>query len=340
MGEMLKEILNKLVTGKDLSILEMEKVFDDVMGGNASDAQIGAIITALRMKKETIEEITGAARIMRKFATKVPVKNPNDALDTCGTGGDSSHTFNISTATAIVAASCGVPVAKHGNRSVSSKCGSADVLKELGVNIEIGPDKVAECIDKVNIGFLFAPKLHGAMKYAIGPRRELGIRTIFNVLGPLTNPAGAKRQLLGVYSEDLVKPLASVLNNLGSLKVMVVHGKDGLDEITTTDSTYICEYTGGVLKEWYLDPKEFGFDIAKPKDLTGGSVEHNANIIRDIFSGKTGPQRDIVILNSAAAIYVAGKSESIKDGISIAVDAIETGKAKSKLDELIKISNS
>lgn len=336
----IKKILNKVVDNVDLSTKEMEEVFNDIMEGEATQAQIGSFITALRMKGETILEITGAAKIMRKFATKIRLSSKDNVIDTCGTGGDNSHTFNISTAAAIVVAACGVPVAKHGNRSVSSACGSADVLSKLGVNIEIPPEKVEECIEKTNIGFLFAPMLHGAMQYAIGPRRELGIRTIFNILGPLTNPAGAKRQLLGVFDKKWVKPLAATLKNLGSDKVMIVHGFDGLDEITITGKTYVCELSKGELKEYEIDPRDYGLSCAVAEDLKGGGIEDNAKIIQDIFDGQSGAKRDVVLLNSAAALYVADKADGIKEGIEIAAEAIDKGFAKNKLEELVKVSNS
>ncbi len=335
----IKRIINKIVESHDLTRAEIENVFTEIMSGNATPAQIGSIITGLRMKGETINEITGAAKIMREFATKIPTQDPDNILDTCGTGGDGAHTFNISTAAAIVSAACGIKVAKHGNRSVSSKCGSADVLIELGVNLEIGPEKVGESIKQTGIGFLFAPLLHSSMKHAIGPRRELGIRSIFNVLGPLTNPAGAKRQLLGVFSEKLVKPLATSLKNLGSTKIMVVHGSDGLDELTITGQTYICEYSDGILKEWHLDPRDLGFSLAMPEDLTGGDLKQNAGIITDIFEGKKGSKRDIVVLNSGAAIYVAGAAKTIAKGIEMAARAIDSGAARDKLKQLVDFTN-
>ncbi len=336
----IKPIINKLVNNTDLSTVEIEHLFTKIMSGEATPAQIGSVLTSLRMKGETIDEITGAAKIMRHFSTKIPVKSQDDLLDTCGTGGDGSNTFNISTAAAITAASCGIRVAKHGNRSVSSKCGSADVLKELGANLEITPEKVGQCVDEVGIGFLFAPLLHGSMKYAIGPRRELGIRSIFNVLGPLTNPAGAKNQLMGVFSHKLVKPIASVLNNLGAKKVMVVHGSDGLDEITTTGKTLVCEYTSGKEKEWELNPEDFGIELAQSKDLIGGEIKENAEIIKAIFSGEKNAKSDIVVLNAGAGIYVAGGAQSIEEGIKLAKQAIESGKAAEKLQQLIDFTNS
>ncbi len=333
------EILNKVVDGNDLTGSEIEEVFDLIMTGEATPSQIACLITALRMKGETVTEITGAAKIMRKMALKIKVPNPDNVLDTCGTGGDRSHTFNISTATALVLASCGVVVAKHGNRSVSSSCGSADVLRELGVNIDINAAKVSECIEKTGIGFLFAPKLHGAMKYAIGTRREIGIRTIFNILGPLTNPASAKRQLLGVFAKSWVRPLCETLKNLGYIKAMVVHGEDGLDEITTTGKTFVAELSNGKISEYQIDCNIYGLKNASSQELRGGDLSVNAGIINNIFAGELGPKKDIVLLNSGAALYVADKVKDIGEGIEMAREAIDSGKVKDKLNELIKVSN-
>jgi anthranilate phosphoribosyltransferase len=337
---MFKDILNKVVDGNNLDLKEVEKIFSAIMGGEATPSQIAAFITALRMKGETEEEITGAAKIMRQFATKIDIENPDITLDTCGTGGDLSHTFNISTATSIVVASCGVPVAKHGNRSVSSSCGSADVLLELGVNVDISPEKVSECINKINIGFLFAPKLHGAMKYAIGTRREIGIRTIFNILGPLTNPADAKRQLLGVFDKKWLGPLAATLKNLGSIHALIVHGSDGLDEITTTGKTYFAELKGGKITEGELDPADYGIKLSKLEDLKGSDAKGNADILKRVLSGEKGAKLDILLLNSGAALYVAGKVKGIKEGIDMALDAITSRRALNKLSELVTLSNS
>lgn len=336
----IKAVINRVVDGVNLEIPEMEEVFNFIMGGEATPSQIASFITAMRMKGETVDEITGAARIMRKFAAKIKVENPENTIDTCGTGGDRSHTFNISTVSAIIAASCGIPVAKHGNRSVSSSCGSADVLSQLGVNLEINTDKVSECISQAGIGFLFAPMLHSSMQYAIGPRKEIGIRTIFNLLGPLTNPANAQRQVMGVFDSRWVKPLAAVLQNLGSIKVMVVHGSDGLDEITTTDKTFVCELSDNKLKEYEIDPQKYGLSYARHEDLLGGDATRNAEIVTGILSGEKGHKRDIVLLNAAAAVYVSGKAKDLKEGIEIAAAAIDSGKSKKTLDTLIKVSRS
>ncbi len=349
---MIKEAINKIVDRIDLEEDEMVQVMEEIMSGEATPAQIGAFITALRMKGETVDEITGAVRVMRKKATKIPVEGVDvdldrddinidreTIIDTCGTGGDGTMTFNVSTATAFVVAGGGVRVAKHGNRSVSSLCGSADVLQELGVNVEAKPDVVAKCIKKAGIGFLFAPMLHGAMKYAIGPRREIGIRTIFNILGPLTNPASAKYQLLGVYKESLCEPLAQVLLRLGTKRAMVVHGMDGIDEITVTKDTKVAEVKDGTVKVYEINPVHFGLKTYDFKDLKGGSAADNARIIREILSGRErGAKRAIVVLNAAAAFYVAGKAKNIKEGVTLAEEVIDAGKALEKLEMLVVLS--
>lgn len=350
---MIKEAIHKVVDRIDLEEGEMIEVMNEIMTGEATPAQIGAFITALRMKGETVDEIVGAAKVMREKALKIPVEGVDvdldrddinidreTILDTCGTGGDGTLTFNVSTATAIVIASAGIRVAKHGNRSVSSVCGSADVLKELGVNIEASTEIVARCIKKVGIGFLFAPTFHGAMKYAIGPRREIGIRTIFNILGPLTNPAGARYQLLGVYREELCETLANVLLRLGAKRAMVVHGLDGMDEITVTKDTKVSEIIDNKVKNYYINPTHFGLPLYDFKDLKGGSASDNARIIRDIFEGKErGAKRAIVIMNAGAGLYIAGKGKTIKEGIKVAEEIVDSGKALKTLESLIKESN-
>jgi anthranilate phosphoribosyltransferase len=317
----------------------MVETMDEIMSGNASPAQIGAFITALRMKGETIAEITGAARVMREKAVKIKVAGDGAVVDTCGTGGDQSHTFNISTTAAFVVAGAGLKVAKHGNRSVSSKCGSADLLISLGVNLQAGIERVEECLNEIGICFLFAPMMHGAMKYAIGPRREIGIRTIFNILGPLTNPAGARSQLIGVYKKELTEPLASVLGNLGADHAFVVHGNDGLDEITLTDKTYVSELKYGNVSSFELDPKDYSMDYCSDSDLLGGYSEDNARITTKILKGEKGPKRDIVILNSAVAITAGGRTENISDGIKIAEESIDSGAAEEKLRRLVELTN-
>jgi len=335
---MIKEAIGKIVKGKDLSREEMKDSFGAIMSGEAKEAEIAAFITALRMKGETADEITGGAEIMRKFATQVKTKHKK-VLDTCGTGGDGAGTFNISTISAFVACGAGVAVAKHGNRSVSSKCGSADLLKELGVNIEVGVETVEKCLDEIGIGFLFAPLLHGAMKYATPVRRQIGIRTVFNILGPLTNPAGATNQLLGVYDKKLAEPLANVLKNLGSSHALVVHGLDGLDEVTTTSKTFVAEVKGGSVKAYELNPEAFGISKSKMKDLTGGDAGLNAKIALDVLAGKKGPHLDIVLLNSGCAIYAADKAKSVKESIELARASISSGKAAEKLNKLKEATN-
>lgn len=327
---MIKEATAKIIEKIDLTREETEKVFEEIMTGAAAPSQIAAFITALRMKRETVEEITGAAHIMRKHATKINV-NRDKVLDTCGTGGDGKHTFNISTISAFVACGAGLTVAKHGNRSVSSKCGSADLLKELGVNIEASPDVVKRCLVEIGIGFLFAPLLHGAMKYATPVRREIGIRTIFNILGPLTNPAGAANQLLGVYDKDLLEPLADVLRKLGLRHCLVVHGLDGMDEITTTGETLVCELKDDKINSFRIKPEDFGILTALAKDLNGGDASFNAQLAREVLEGKRGCQRDIVILNAGCAIYAGDGARDIEEGIRLAKQSIDSGAALKKL---------
>ncbi|MEW6558363.1 MAG: anthranilate phosphoribosyltransferase [Elusimicrobiota bacterium] len=346
---MIKEAIAKVVQKENLSEKEATDVMTEIMTGQATEAQIASFITALRMKGETVEEITGCAKVMREHATQITIKKHavdidrdeinidwETIVDTCGTGGDKTKTFNISTATTFVVAGCGVVVAKHGNRAVSSKCGSADVLEELGINLELPPQKVEECINKISIGFLFAPMLHSAMKYAIGPRRQIGIRTIFNILGPLTNPANANAQVLGVYSSELTEPLAYVLKNLGTKSAFVVHGMDSIDEISITGKTQISELQNGRIKTYTVKPEDFGLKKAKQEDIAGGDAKENAKIILDILSGKRGPKRDIVVLNAAFALTAAEKSKNIKDGIELAEKSIDLGKAFKKLEELKK----
>ena len=336
---MIKSALNKVVSGEDLSRTEMEGAMNQIMSGEATPAQIGGFITGLRMKGETVDEIAGAAAIMREKATKIDPKVTDGrvVIDTCGTGGDGQNTFNISTAAALVAAGAGAVVAKHGNRSVSSLCGSADVLEALGINIDIEPNEVERCIEEVGIGFLFAPKLHGAMKHAIGPRKELGIRTIFNILGPLTNPAGAKAQLLGVYDPDLVEVLAKVLMALGSVRAMIVNG-DGTDELTTTGRSSVSYLKDGEIENFTIEPEKFGLATATVEDLKGGEIAENARIIVNILDGESGPKRDVVLLNSAASLVVAGLAPDIESGVKMAADSIDSGKAKERLGELKKFA--
>jgi anthranilate phosphoribosyltransferase len=302
--ELIREAIQRVVSGSHLDEKEAGAVMDVVMGGEASPAQIAALLIALRLKGETVEEITGFARVMRSRAT--PIRNRHKVLvDTCGTGGDGVNTFNISTAAALVVAGCGVPVAKHGNRSVSSRCGSADVLEALGINIALTPEQKEECLERTGIAFLFAPALHGAMKHAAGPRREIGVRTVFNVLGPLTNPAGASAQVLGVYSRELVPKLAGVLARLGTRGAFVLHGAGGADEITPAGPAYICRVAGGKISSFELDPLDLGIKRSSLDSLRGGSPSENAAIINSVLAGEKGPRRDAVTLNAALALVAS-----------------------------------
>ena len=334
-----QKILHKVVSGKDLTEDEMMAAMTEIMEGKVVDSQFAAFLTALQLKHETVPEIVGAARVMRAKAEKVKV-NASNIVDTCGTGGDGADTFNISTAVSFVVAGADITVAKHGNRAVSSKSGSADVLKCLGVNIDASLSTVERCIEEVGIGFLFAPLMHKAMKHAVKVRKELGFRTIFNLLGPLTNPAHAHGQVLGVYDSRWVNPLAEVLRDLGSHRALVVHGFDGLDEITLTSETQVSELKNDNVSAFTIDPKEFGYSLCSAQDLKGGSPEENAETIRGILQGASGPKTDIVVLNAAAAIYVGGKAESIERGILIATNSIGSGAAIKKLEELCRVSNS
>lgn len=335
---MIKVAINLLVNGMNLSESEIVECMKEIMEGMATDAQIGSFLTALRIKGETVEEITGAAKIMREKA--ITIKAPEGVLDTCGTGGDMSHTFNISTTTAIVVSACGVPVAKHGNRSVSSQCGSADVIEALGIKIDLPPEKVEKCLFETGFGFLFAPLFHPAMRYAIGPRRDMGIRTIFNILGPITNPAGARRQLLGVFSGSLTERLAMVLGNLGAVDAMVIHGKDGLDEISISDATKVSRFKDGKVQSFSIVPEDFGIVRSDIDSIRGGTKEDNASIILSILNGERGSKRDIVLMNSAAALMVAGKAEDFTTALAIAVEGVDSGRALRKLEEIKRFSNS
>ncbi len=335
---MLKQLLNRVVQREDLREGEMMSAMDSIMEGKATPAQIGAFITALRMKGETVEEVTGAARVMRQKATRIDARS-GVIVDTCGTGGDGSNTFNISTTAAFVAAAAGLTVAKHGNRAVSSGCGSADVLEALGVNIEAEPDVVEECIQEIGIGFLFAPRLHGAMKYAAGPRRETGIRTIFNMLGPLTNPAGATAQLIGVYDPRLTETFVGVLKNLGTKRAFVVHGLDGLDEVTVTGETRVSELKDGLVRTYNFNPLEIVGEVHPPESLVGGDAEANARIVRAVLAGEPGPCRDVVVLNAAFAIVAGGKAGTVQEGAAVARECIDGGAAVKKLQALIEMSH-
>jgi len=330
---MIREAITKLIEKQDLTMEEATAVMDEIMSGKATDAQIAGFLVALRLKGETINEIAACAKVMREKASRIKPKNHSQLIDVVGTGGDKSGTFNISTVAAFVVAGAGIPVAKHGNKGVSSKCGSADVLTALGIKIDLEPEKVEQCINEVGIGYMFAPKFHEAMKYAIGPRKELGVRTVFNILGPLTNPAEAPYELMGVFDESLVEPLAEVLGKLGLKHALVVHG-NGLDEITTEAQTKVAEYKDGHVKTYEIKPTDFGIKLASLEEIKG-SLEDNAKITLDILNGKEkGAKRDVVLLNAGAAIYVAGMADSIQDGIDIAKDSIDSGKALEKLNNL------
>jgi len=348
---MIKEAIARVVEHQDLTEAEMVEVMGEIMGGEATPAQVAAFITALRMKGETVAEITGAARVMRDRATPIRVGSVLDLdrddinldretiLDTCGTGGSGTRSFNISTTVAFVVAACGVKVAKHGNRSVSSTCGSADVLEALGVNLSVTPEKVETCIREAGVGFLFAPALHGAMKHAIGPRREIGIRTIFNVLGPLTNPARADRQVLGVYRAELVETLARVLVSLGCRRGFVVHGEDGMDELTLTAPTHVAEIRDGLVALETVTPEQFGFGRCALSELQGGDAAENAAIVRAVLAGDSGPKRDVVLLNAAFALVAAGVVDTVTAGIDRACAAIDSGAARGKLEQLVTLTN-
>ncbi|GJL78406.1 MAG: anthranilate phosphoribosyltransferase [Nitrospinaceae bacterium] len=335
----IQEALHKVVGGVDLTEKEMVSVMGQIMEGEALVSQMSAFLTALRMKGESISEIVGAARVMRKKAESLNVA-PGKIVDTCGTGGDGGSTFNISTASAFVVAGAGITVAKHGNRAVSSRSGSADVLKCLGVNIEAEKSVVEKCLDETGIGFLFAPLMHWAMKHAAGVRKELGFRTIFNLLGPLTNPARAQAQVVGVFGSEWVLPIAQVLKDLGCRHAFVVHGADGLDEISLMDKTRVCELSNDRISEYILCPEDLGLDRCSPDKVQGGSPEENAAIIRELLEGACGPKLDIVLLNASAAIRAGGEAGSLKEGLEIARKSIFSGAARQKLEDLIRVSNS
>ena len=334
---MIKTAISNILHGKDLSLEMTREVMYQIMNGEATNAQIGSFLTAMRQKGETIEEITACAMVMRDKCTKIFPKT--DVLDIVGTGGDEAATFNISTVAAFVIAAGGIPVAKHGNRSVSSKCGSADVLEALGVKITLSAEQSEKILAEIGMCFMFAPTYHASMKYAAPVRRELGIRTIFNILGPLTNPAGANMQLLGVYDENLVEPLASVLANLKVKRAMVVHGHDGLDEITLCDTTTICEIADGKMNSFFITPEQLGFERCKLAELVSGTPEENAQIALNILNGEKGPKRDVVVLNSAFCLYMAYNNVTLRECVKMAEELIDSGKAMTKLAQLIKHSN-
>ena len=331
---MMKEYINKVMEGKNLTTKEAAAAMDIIMSGNATPAQIGSYLTALRMKGETIEEITGCAKSMREKCSQLVGKG--DLMDIVGTGGDCTNTFNVSTVSSFVVAAGGVKVAKHGNRSVSSKCGSADVLEALGVKLDITKEQNEAVLEETGICFMFAPIYHSAMKYVAAPRRELGARTIFNILGPLANPAYANLQVMGVYSEELVDSMAQVLSNLGVKRAMVVHGIDGVDEVSICGKTKVCEVRNGKLKSYTINPEELGLSTAQPEDIKGGLAEENKEIALSILKGEKGAKRDMVLINSAVALYTALDDKSLKECVQMAADLIDSGKALDKMQEFIK----
>ncbi|MBU5612361.1 anthranilate phosphoribosyltransferase [Geomonas azotofigens] len=349
---MIRRAIARVVERENLSEADMIEVMDQIMSGGATPAQIASFITALRMKGETVDEITGAARVMRDRALPIRVGRSvlgidrddinldrETILDTCGTGGSGTNSFNISTTVAFIVSACGVKVAKHGNRAVSSSCGSADVLEALGVNLDVTPETVERCISEIGIGFLFAPALHGAMKHAIGPRREIGVRTIFNILGPLTNPASADCQVLGVYREELVEKLALVLKKLGCRRGYVVHGCDGMDEVTLTGESTIGEVSADGVKVYKVTPEQFGLERAPLSELHGGDAQGNAVIVRDILAGKDGAKRRIVLLNAAFALLATGKVADVQEGIRLAAETIDSGRGLQQLERLVALTN-
>lgn len=349
---MIRKAIAKVVERENLTEGEMIEVMNQIMSGECTPAQIGAFITALRMKGETVDEITGAARVMRERATPIRVGkgvldidrddiniDQETILDVVGTGGDGTNTFNVSTTVTFVVSACGVKVAKHGNRSVSSMCGSADVLEKLGVNLDVTPETVEKCIAEIGVGFLFAPALHGAMKHAIGPRREIGIRTIFNILGPLTNPAGADCQVMGVYQPELVEKLAGVLHRLGCRHGFVVNGADGMDEMTLTGETSVAEVTRDGVNLSTVTPEQFGLTRCEIAALKGGDATANAEIVKSILNGEQGPRREIVLLNAAYALAAAGKAATPTEGITLAAEAIDSGLALQQLEKLVEMTN-
>ncbi len=331
--------IQTVINKTDLSENEMRSVMNNIMTGECTDAQIAGFLVGLRSKGETVDEITAAASVMRELASRVHINHDN-LIDTCGTGGDGSNTFNISTTAAFVVAAAGGHVAKHGNRSVSSKSGSADVLETAGVKLELTPEQVAQCVEEIGIGFMFAPMHHSAMKHAIGPRKDLGVRTVFNVLGPLTNPAGAKRQVMGVFSQDWLETLANVLKNLGSEQVMIVHSEDGMDEISISAPTNIAELKDGEIKTYKIEPEQFGMQRADISTLVVENVEESFNVMQAVLDNQSGPTQDIVLLNAGAAIYTAGIEDTLATGIASARQVIENGSASSRLNQLVKLTQS
>ncbi len=337
--EVMRRVISEVVQRKDLTGAEAEAAMKCIMSGEATQGQIGSFLTALRMKGETIEEIAAFARVMREFAARITPKVDDILVDTCGTGGDKIKTFNISTAAMFVAAGAGIRIAKHGNRSVTSKAGSADVVEAMGVRIDLPPDEVKRCIETIGIGFMFAPRFHGAMKYATPVRREMGIRTVFNILGPLTNPASAQAQVMGVYDGALTEKLARVLGRLGCKRAMVVHGLDGLDEISTLGETQISELENGDVRTYKLKPEEVGIERTNIEAIAGKDLAENVRMLIRVLRGEQGPRRDIVLLNAAAAMVVGGKARDLREGLAVAADAIDSGRAYEKAVQLVQASD-
>jgi len=343
--KMIREAIEKVVNRIDLTEAQMRDVFMEIMSGAATPAQIGAFVTALRIKGETVAEITGAAKVMREKSIRISAVHPivdideDPIIDTCGTGGSAASTFNVSTTVAFVVAGCGIKVAKHGNRSASNRCGSADVLEALGVKLDVAPDTVRRCLIEIGIGFLYAPIYHSAMKHAVQPRKDIGIRTIFNILGPLSNPANARSQIIGVYDAKLTEPMAEVLKNLGSKHAFVVYGMDTLDEITITGKTRVSELKNGRIRTYYVTPEKFGMQRSTLGEIEGGDAKTNAGITLAVLKGERGPRRDIVLLNASAALVAGGKSGNFKSGVNMAAESIDSGRALDKLTKLIELTN-
>jgi anthranilate phosphoribosyltransferase len=335
---MIREAIAALVDGRSLTEAEAAAVMEEIMSGEATPAQFGAFVTALRLKGETVDEIAGMARVMREKARRVHVEGV--LLDTCGTGGDARGTFNVSTAAAFVAAGAGARVAKHGNRAMTSRCGSADVLEALGARIDLSPEQVKACLEETGVGFMFAPSFHPAMKFAAGPRREIGVRTVFNILGPLTNPAGAACQVLGVAEPSLAETMAQVLARLGSRRALVVHGRDGLDEMSISGPTLVCELVEGCVRQYEVTPKEVGLALYEVASVAGGTPEENAAALREVLAGRPGPQRDIVLLNAAAGLVALERAAALAEGVTQAAEAIDSGAARERLERFVALTNS
>jgi len=335
----IQQAIKAVIAKQDLTEEQMRNVITDIMTGKTTDAQIGGFLVGLSMKGETVAEVTAAAKVMRSLATEVHVNNSKNLVDTCGTGGDGLGLFNISTASALVVAAAGGQVAKHGNRSISSKSGSADVLEAAGVNLDLSAENIAKCVEKIGVGFMFAPAHHSAMKHAIGPRKELAVRTVFNVLGPLTNPAKSPNQVMGVYSKSLVEPIANVLKGLGSNHVMVVHSNDGLDEISIADNTFVAELKDGNITTYEINPKDLGFPLGSLEDIKVEDAEESLALIQQAIEGVEGTAKNIIAINSGAAIYVSGLTNSLQLGVEKALQILNNGLAKTKLNDLVNESN-